>query len=286
MSSIKGNRFHPFQKKKQATQTQSSSVIISGQSSDASDLRSSPLLDYLGYRFNTKHSVMICVACECAILPDNALGHVRKKHTMFVSKEQQAIWDHTVTELNVTNDAIISPPVDHKAVELLKLHPKAFCCNSCDYACLSVTTFAKHWSADHRSINLPSNERYHEGWVQTFYSHAPCKYFEVDVPIPNSTPLFNIYVKKEIPNYLPFDVVIPSAPREIPPLLYNTRWHEHLTEYLTEKPKRRLLFSLAHPTNYSKDPLWKLVLDYLKCVVNTVKDSSMRVRCLLTEFPR
>jgi hypothetical protein len=92
-------------------------------------------------------------------------------------------------------------------------------------------------------------------------------------------------MKKELPNYAPFDVIIPSAPREIPPLLYNTRWHEHLAEFITNKRKRRLLFTLAHPTKFTKDPLWKLVWNYVGTVVNIAKDSSMRVRCMLTEYP-
>jgi Orsellinic acid/F9775 biosynthesis cluster protein D len=285
MSTIKGNRFHPFQKT-QGTQSPSNTVDTSVIDSELSDLRTSPLLDYLGYRFHTKHMVMICVACECAILLDNGLGHVKKKHNTPVPREQEELWNHTITEWNITSNPSIPCPKDRKPVELLKLHSDAICCNHCEYACLSMTTFSKHWSTNHKTSNLDRAERFHEGWVQTFYSHAPCVYFEVNVPIPNSTPLFDVYMRKEIPNYSPFDVIIPSAPREIPPLLYNTRWHEHLAEYLTDKPKRRLMFSLAHPSKFTKDPLWKLVWDYMNIVVDVSKESSMRVRCILTEYPR
>jgi orsellinic acid/F9775 biosynthesis protein OrsD len=285
MSNIKGHRFHPFQKA-QTAQVLSTPATSSRQPSEISVLSSSPLLDYLGYRFNSNHSVMICVACECAILSCNGLGHVKKKHDISVSREQQTFWDQIIEEWGVTSDTFIAPPKDHKPVELLKLHPNAFCCNYCQYASLTQTTFSKHWSTNHKSIDLEPSERYHEGWVQTFYSHAPCTYFEVNVPIPNSTPLFDVYMKKEIPSYPLFDVIIPSAPREIPPLLYSTRWHEHLADYITDKPKRRMIFSLAHPGHITKEPLWRLVWDYLDFVVDIVKDTSMRVRCLLTEYPR
>jgi len=285
MSSIKGNRFHPFQQS-QATQIPSFLLASASQSSKVSHLRTSPLLDYLGYRFHTMHSVMICVSCGCAVLPSGALGHVRNQHSIPVSKQQQELWNQTITEWDVTTNGSVPSPHDRQPVELLKLHTGAYCCNCCDYAALTISTFSKHWSLKHRSLDLRPSERYHDGCVQTFYSHAPCTYFEVDMPIPNSTSVFNIYLKKDVPSYASFDVVIPSAPREIPPLLYSTRWHEHLANYIKEKEIRRTLFSLAHPTKFTKCPLWKLVWNYLATVANIAKDSSMRVRCLLTEYPR
>lgn len=285
MSSIKGHRFHPFQQS-QATQIPSSLVLSASQSSKESDLRSSTLLDYLGFRFHIKHCIMICVACGYAILPGNALGHVKNQHSISVSQDQQKLWVQTTTEWKVTTSSLVPSPQDRQPVELLKLHTNAYCCNCCNYAALTISTFSKHWSLSHKSLNLRPNERYHDGCVQTFYSHAPCIYFEVDTPIPNSNSLFDVYMKKEVPSYASFDVKIPSAPREIPPLLYNTRWHEHLADYITEKAKRRMLFTLAHPTKFTKCPLWKLVWNYLGAVANIAKDSSMRVRCLLTEYPR
>jgi len=278
MSSIKGNRFHPFLR----SQTPTPATI---QPLNASKLHSSPLLDYLGYRFHTEHLVMICVACECAIQPGNAIGHVKNKHHIPVSKEQQDQWNLAVAALNVTANTNIPPPNDRQPVELLKTHTKALCCNACNYASLTPATFSKHWSNNHRNMDVQQNERFHEGCVQTFYSHAPCIYFEVKPHDPNSTPIYDVYMK-EVPCYPVFDVTIPSASREIPPLLYCTRWHEHLDEYLTDKPARRLLFSLAHPSEISKDRLWVLVQKYLHLIVDIAKNSTMRVRCLLTEYPR
>lgn len=285
MSTIKGHRFYLFQPS-QATQISRALITSASQASKVSDLRSSSLFDYLGYRFHAKHFIMICVTCECAVLPSGALSHVKNQHSISVSREQQEHWTQTIVEWNVTTNSSIPSPQDHQPVELLKLHANAYCCNYCAYAALTIATFSKHWGLNHKSIHLPSKERYHDGFVQTFYSHAPCTYFEVNVPIPNSTALFDVYMKKEIPSYTPFDVIIPSAPREIPPLLYNTRWHEHLADYIIDKEKRRSLFSLAHPTGFSKSPLWKLVWNYLGTVANIAKNSSMRVRCLLTEYPR
>jgi len=285
MSAIKGHRFHPFQSS-QTPQIPKSMVISSSQSSKVSYLRTSPLLNYLGYRFHTTHLVMICVSCGVAQLPQNALGHIKNQHKISTTKEQKEQWNHTVTEWNVSSEYVIPSPTDRQPVELLQLHANAYCCNCCDYAALTISSFSKHWSIRHKSENLPPSERYHEGCVQTFYSHAPCTYFEVDVPIFHSTSLFDIYMKKEVPNYPPFDVTIPTAPREIPPLLYNTRWHEHLADYMTDKKQRRLLFTLAHPTHHTKERLWNLIRDYLNCVVDVVKDTNMRVRCLLVEYPR
>lgn len=286
MSAIKGHRFHPLNPS-QGTQIPRSLVASSSQSSKTSFLDSSPLLDYLGFRFHTKHLVMICVACECAIWPENAITHVKKQHSIPVSKVQQEEWDQTTIRWNVAPDHLAPPPMHNcQPVELLKLHSNAYCCNSCPYAALTIGTFSKHWSMTHQSLHILPSERYHDGCVQTFYSHAPCTYFQVDIPIPSSTTLFNVYMKKELPGYAPFDVILPSAPREIPPLLYNTRWHEHIADYITDREKCRTLFMLAHPTSYTKNPLWKLVWNYLGTVASIAKNTSMRVRCLLTEYPR
>lgn len=284
MSSIKGHRFHPFGPS-QTTQIPKSLVLSSSQAFKTTHLQSSTLLNYLGYRFNKAHSVMICVSCGFAVMPGHAIGHVKNKHHIPVTKEQEALWHQTVVEWAVT-DSPVPSPLDRRPVELLNIHRNAYCCNCCSYASLTIATFSKHWSLEHREINMPPAERYHDGFVQTFYSHAPCTYFEIDVPIHNSTPLFDVYIKKEVPNYEPFDVMIPSAPREIPPLLYCTRWHEHLAEYITDKASRRELYTLAHPKNYTKCPLWKLVWNYLSAVAEAARNSSIRVRCLLTEYPR
>ena len=229
---------------------------------------------------------MICVACGCGVLPGDALNHVKNQHDISVSREHLTLWNQTVIDLNVTTDRIIPSPKDHNPIELLKVHSDAYCCNCCDYAALTISTFSKHWSLNHKSIGFRPNERYHDGHVQTFYSHAPRVFFEVDTPIPNSTSIFDVYMKKEVPHYAPFDVTIPSAIREIPPLLNSTRWHEHLADFLLEKEKRRELFTLAHPTKLAKCALWKLTWNYVGTVANVAKDSSMRVRCLLTEYPR
>lgn len=251
-----------------------------------SNLLSSPLLDYLGFRFHSQHSVMICVACGFAVLPKNALGHVKNQHNISITLEQHTLWNQTVFDWKVTTDPLILPPQDHQPVELLKLHTDAYCCNHCDYAALTNATFSKHWSLVHRALHVSPSDRFHKGCVQTFYSHAPCTYFKVNPPIPSSSSLFDIYMKKEVPGYPSFDVVIPSAPREIPPLLYNTGWHEHLKDYVIHKEKRRSLVALAHPTKFTKCPLWKMIWNYMTLVATIAKESSMRIRCLLTEYPR
>jgi orsellinic acid/F9775 biosynthesis protein OrsD len=139
MSTIKGHRFHPFN---QSQGLQISRPLVSTPA--VSDLRSSPLLDYLGYRFHTKHLIMICVACGFAVMPSNALGHVRNQHNIFVSNEQHSLWVQTVDEWSVIKNGPVLPPQDHQPVELLKIHNNAYCCVSCDYAALTVATFSKH----------------------------------------------------------------------------------------------------------------------------------------------
>ena len=286
LSVSKGHRYHPFKQSTARAQLVQQSAYAAT-SHAQSDLLSSPLLDYLGYRFHKQHHIMICVACEFAVLPGSALGHVHNQHNISTTRDEKKYWDNLVKDWNVTSDTFILPPKDQQPVELLKIHPDAYCCNECNYGALTSRSFANHWTDRHQSSShLSPEERYHRGHVQTFYQHVHCRYFQVNPPIPNSTPLFDVYMKAEVPSYESFDVTIPSAPREIPPLLYQTRWHEHLEMHIKDRSKRRTLMTLGHPTRHTKSPLWKLVWYYLTAVAQLAKSSSMRIRCLLQEYPR
>ena len=292
-SQTKGHRYHPFNGGTTTAQAVPESFQATGSdnnlnaASSLSDLDSSPLLDYLGYRFHKVHRVMICVSCECAIVATSAIAHANNQHNIKTTLDNKRSWQNTVLDWNVTSSTSIPAPHNRQPVELLKIHPKAFCCNQCTYAALSPLTFSKHWSMTHRSqIHIASADRYHHGYVQTFFPHISCQYFEVDPPTPTTSLLFDVYKKKEVPTYPSFNLTIPSAPREIPPLLYQTRWHEHLADYIKEPAKRRILMPLAHPKQYTKCPLWKLVWNYIAAIADIAKHSSMRVRCLLTEYPR
>lgn len=293
---LKTHRYHPFKDTIASSQPVSQSPLtgytsvehqVQSGSSGLSALASHPILDCFGYRFHKSHRILICVACEFAVIPSSALGHANSQHNISSTQDEKANWNNLVTKLNVTTQTSISPPSDRQPVELLQIHSDAYCCNLCNYGTLTSRSFSNHWSANHRSSNdISPDERYHRGHVQTFFPHINRRYFQVDPPIPNSTPLFDIYMKKEVPTYEAFDVTIPAAPREIPPLLYQTRWHDHLEAYITDKGKRRTLATLAHPTQYTKCPLWKLVWHYISAFVDVGKNSSMRVRCILVEYPR
>jgi hypothetical protein len=288
LSVIKGHRYHPFKESTPGPENiHPSASAVSSHDGAQSKLCSSPLLDYLGFRFHREYTIMICVVCSFALLPGSCLGHAHNQHSISTTKEQKELWSNLVAEWKVTTNTFIAPPEDRHPVDLLTIHPDAYCCNLCSYGALSSRSFANHWTANHRSnTEVPPDGRYYRGHVQTFYQHVHCRYFQLDLPIPNSTPLFDLYIKDEVSTYESFDVTIPSAPREIPPLLYQTKWHEHLETYIKEKKNRRTLMTLAHPEHFTKDPLWKLTWNYVTTVANIAKRSSMRVRCILQEYPR
>jgi hypothetical protein len=228
--------------------------------SSLSDLQSSPLLDYLGYRFHKVHRIMICVSCQYGVVATSAIAHANNQHNIKATQENKKCWQNTVLDWNVSVSTSIPISHDHSPVELLKIHADAYCCNNCTYAALSPLTFSKHWGTVHCSqVHVATGDRYHCGSVQTFFPHIACQFFEVDPPTPATGSLFDVYKKKEVPTYQSFSLTIPSAPREIPPLLYQTRWHDHLADYIKEPAKCRALMPLAHPQQYTKCPLWKLV---------------------------
>jgi hypothetical protein len=276
-SALNVQRFHPYAR--DPTPPVDNSLPIS-------ELQSSPLLDYLGYRFHRRYHTLICVSCEVARFPDAALGHAKISHLINIKSVDKEAWNKMLSDWDVTTSTKIPPPMDRQAVELLRIHPDAYCCNFCNHCVLTSKSFSNHWSSAHAALGYPVNERFHRGYVQTFYTPVHISYFEIDPPeVQTTTPgIFNIYLK-ELPAHSPFPVLIPKNAREIPPLLFQTQWHDHLEGYLKDKKKRLSLLTLVNPVQIAKTPLWKLVWNYSMAVSQLGKGSSMRIRCMLSDYP-
>lgn len=289
---ISKQRFHPYSKQAgnlTAGHFPPSSSISNTpniSSLNTSSLISSPLLNFLDYRFHKDYSILICVACEVAWLPDCALGHAKQKHGIKIHSIDQKEWQAFVKEWNITTNTNILP-LDKKPVELLKVYADAYCCNLCTYCARTASTFNKHWSTHHKEFTATTEARFHHGSVQTFYSPVNTRYFEIDPSLLHApADAFAVYLSKEVPNYPPFAVNIPKASREIPPLLAQTQWHVHLEDHIKAKQQRLALLDLVRPPSISKSPMFKLAWNYMNAVSSLARKSSMRIRCLLKEYPR
>jgi hypothetical protein len=284
-ASLKSNRFHPY-----STSTNSGPTSSTPLHSNSTSTTSFPILDYLGFHLDTTYNILICLSCGKAILPDAVLGHAKATHNIAITRADHHVFNKLTTQIHFSTNTHLIPPVNHQPVPYLKLTPSDYCCNLCSYCCLTKRTFAEHWNSHHQSLSssiLPKDHS-HSGIVQTFYHPIAVSYFEVypPSPPPSSTSLFDLFLRDVMPSYPPFSFNIPENSREIPPLLTQTQWHTHLKPYLSTKQSRLHLYQLAHSANITKTNLWKLTWNYSNTVSQFASTTSMRIRCLLMEYPR
>jgi imidazoleglycerol phosphate synthase glutamine amidotransferase subunit HisH len=100
-SVTKGLQFHPFNAHlTTAGQLDELEPLqatgVGHHASAVSDLASSPLLEYLGYRFHKKYRIMICVSCQVALLATNALSHLANQHNIKATPAEKQQWDDIV----------------------------------------------------------------------------------------------------------------------------------------------------------------------------------------------
>ena len=152
-SQTKGYHYHPFNGGTTTAQAVPESFQATGSdnnltaASSLSDLCSSPLLDYLGYRFHKVHHVMICVSCEYTIVATSAIAHANNQHNIKTTLDNKRSWQNTVLDWNVTSSTSISAPHNCQPVELLKIHPKVVVCYVARNKCRN-----RIWSLSEREV--------------------------------------------------------------------------------------------------------------------------------------
>lgn len=253
---------------------------------------SNPLLDTFGLHIHSHFNIVLCIACQCAKIPSNLSGHM-KTHGIHITSENQIALQELFETYHITNDTNIpAPPPKGPPVEGLQIHDNGFCCNFCSYCSPGRRAFQTHWSNHHNSIQLPTEDRSHTGFIQTFFNPLPQRYFEVNPLLAkvSSEDVYAIFIRDIKSNFNPFPTNPAINSHEIPPLLKVTDWHNHLQEYCSDCSKRKKLMTLTTlPTRPSKtglDSLGDLVLTYLKEIGKLSKKMTLNMKCLLMECPR
>jgi hypothetical protein len=268
------------------TSTISTSSSLSSQTTNSiSYLKSSPLFEQIGFRFHDLYKVMICITCKSAWLPSAIPGHLKNQHKIYLTSSERHQLLTTLQDWDALQSAKVTT-INKIPVELLRIHPNAYCCNKCTYCALSSDTLHGHWNKEHKHPFTPVSDRFHIGHVQTFFNPVPKVFFQVNPPPPSSKSIFDIFLAKELPTYPLPSVSIPTQAREIPPLLTSTLWHIHLSDYLPTKSLRQQLRSLIAPSHLSKSTLWILTWKYMLLTREFAQKSSMRAVILLNECPQ
>jgi hypothetical protein len=210
------------------------------------------------------------------------------------TKEKGLEFTQAMSYFNVAKTADIQQPAPcGPPIECLKITANGYCCNHCQYCVPTYATFKNHWSSSvHKNDKGSSTTAYHMGFIQSFYSHSPQRWFEV-IPALAGLPLldpFAVYLKTETSKFLETINEPPTHVREIPPLLNVTSWHIHLAEHIKTKEDIKSMCSLVKLPPFKETTglarLREIVDKYMKDIRTMAHASSIGIKCLLMECPR
>lgn len=153
------------------------------------------------------------------------------------------------------------PPVDG-----IEVNYNGIACMECSYACLQDSTFQKHWSKHHRTLQGKAPQSYTAA-VQTLFTVTHRSYFRVDPTLIGDAAdsPYAVFLR----SFPKLDGLPPriDTHRDVPPLLQVTDWHYHLSKFMEDADLLSLLQTMkAYPEE--KEPIFGLIpslaLAYLK----------------------
>ncbi|KIM38448.1 hypothetical protein M413DRAFT_75856, partial [Hebeloma cylindrosporum] len=238
--------------------------------------------------------LVTCSFCEIGLVPNAAVSHA-KSHKINLTKEmRKRIQTIMLRPEMVKAPGDISLPKSPCAPIEGLAQEKGYACTLCSYCCTGLSTINNHFSAKHRGAEGTCKDNYAEATVQMFTPQFK-KYFAV-IPILTNMPLdnlFTLYLKEHVPAVEAIEVLNPPIDHnEVPPLVKNTAWNEHLAAYTGDKQKVRLLLQLLELPTSKRGEKWlgerlrKTVEGYMKEASQMGTNSSLAIRCILMECPR
>ena len=266
--------------------------LVQESGSDAA-LRAAGLkvLDLRSAKVDTNLVALVCVTCQHAVYPNNAVVH-GQKHGIKLTKQHIADLNTLVPTLRLAtcNKDFPHPPNDQGPVEDIKIKSGRKC-NACSHVAGTKNSMDTHWSTEHRGEGSPDSTTCD---VQTIFAERP-RYFVV---LPVLTGLgpddkYRLYLSQFTSEIATADktIVPPIAESEVPPLLRVTLWHEHLESFTKDKRSVRvvrLLLDSQHANKYTPwlgKPLSLTITSYMQDIKKKMKRIPIPARMLLMQYP-
>jgi Orsellinic acid/F9775 biosynthesis cluster protein D len=237
-----------------------------------SQLASTPLLEKLGFQYNTIAMVLICINCQHCVPPRDAVAHAKQNHFPngipnapgTLSSLQS---DIEVEALDLELELDIPQPLGHGSSILdgLVVNTDTVQCITCGYVGLP-STVNTHQKQNHCGMHLPANQRTMQCTSQHFTTKSP--YWRVSPGLSRqqdrviSLEAFEPYLEKEDGTILPFSG---SHTRDRPPLLLFTGWDDWMEKWYATSKGRKQVATLCEVPK-AADPLHfisELALAYL-----------------------
>lgn len=252
---------------------------------------SNPVLTRCGVEVHAYFKTMHCVQCSSAFLPASMSRHL-KDHGIQMSKaDKLALLDYASANKLRTDHELEVPSRDGPPVQGLKVQD-GYACTLCEYAAANHITALTHFSRDHKGEGSRKDGLI-ASKVQNFFL-SKHNYFQVCTIVQvkeSESKVIGLFrkelaAKKKASDFLP----TVDNPKEVPPLLRITGWHEFLEDVLKSKSAVEQITELMLLPN-SKDPgplarVGELVFKYVEDIREKGRTAPIGVRCVLMEYPR
>lgn len=220
-------------------------------------LQTSDQLTKCGMVYHSDLGILICPACQAAILPNHIITHQKKQHQL---KVMQLDLEAVLASFHVhPHSNVFTPESIQAPIEGIKIHD-GFQCGQCTYVCLQASTMKTHWSTKHRHLSyIDGKDRSFPVKAQTLFgSQTGRQYFSVDCSSKEDTSSdpFSLFIKQfgcQL-NLTP-PTTLPTRDRDIPSLVKKLRWYEHLQVFCEDKEKRTQLLGMAVAPGTDDGPL-------------------------------
>jgi len=183
---------------------------------------------------------------------------------------------------SLSNNPILKyPPPNHIPINGLKIHQDGYTCSydGCIYTVLKKSSMQTHWKLSHADkLHLvKSNNQYHHPIpIQSYFSHMRNKYWTVnpDLAGRDTRDLYRMFMTEFLPGFeTTTSFQEPTLPRDIPPWLKVSGFHEYLGDYVTDHQKRnRLVDAATHPR--IGDPIFGQLHDWVFEYMKIVRERS------------
>ncbi|KAF9470054.1 hypothetical protein BDN70DRAFT_940130 [Pholiota conissans] len=240
----------------------------------------------------TPVSIIVCRECRMGVTQKNASTHPNNYHSIPISTKQKRLLEEAIQSLDVvsSNQELSYPLPNQPPIDGFKVYP-GYSCNYCEFCCYSKATAEKHKSQVHRDIRKRAADTFKEASIQTFFI-GNAHYFQVRPELEGlpSEDLYAVYVNTIAPELESLtNINGPVSQHELPLLLKETLWHQHLHDYVQDTKTTSTLVSLVKPPSalvpYGA-VLARLINMYMHDIRQKAQKADVEVKYLLIECPR
>jgi len=253
------------------------------------------IIEILGSNITPAPKIVACKECKIGLSPQNVVKHARDEHGVPISRSLAKIVRSIIDNydlLKKCQDVQMQsrgPPVQGIAI------CAGYWCTLCDACVPARSSLATHLSSDHKSADGGIDVNGKAGYIQTLFRFSP-KYFSVLPTLANHLPqdAWWEFIHGPAREIDAIDISNkPLDPKEIPPLLRLTQWHDYIGEDVLEKKAylRKLKTLTDLPMGDARkectgNRLRKTVVLYMQDIRQKALRTTLSVRTLLMECPR